>query len=140
MSGVTKERPVVFFDGECNLCNGIVQFLIRHDKKKQLLFAPLQSIVGKKAVDYLSYIGNNNPADSIILFYNGAYFTKSSAALHIAKLLSGAWSLFYAGIILPRFVRDGIYDLVARNRYKWFGKRTECMIPTPELKERFIKE
>jgi predicted DCC family thiol-disulfide oxidoreductase YuxK len=132
-----SNRPVLFFDGECNLCNGLVQFIISHDKKKSFLFAPLQSAKGREALAHITGSVGAGP-DSLILFYRGNYFTKSAAALRVAKLLGGIWQLLYAGIILPRFLRDAVYDLVSRNRYKWFGKRDGCMIPTPELKERFL--
>ena len=131
-------RPVLFFDGECNLCNSSVQFIIKRDKKKQFLFAPLQSERGKAAIaDMLQYM--KQVPDSVILYYNGKYYTQSAAALYIARLLGGGWQLLYAGMILPRFARDAVYELIARNRYKWFGKRNECMIPTPELKARFLQ-
>lgn len=125
-------HPILFFDGECNLCNSSVQFIIRHDKKKRFLFAPLQSAAGQRAKHVVGEV------DSIVLYNNGRYFTKSDAALGVARMLSGLWPVLYAGIILPRFIRDGIYEYISRNRYKWYGKRSECMIPTPELKARFI--
>ncbi len=127
-------RPIVFFDGECNLCNSGVQFIIRRDKKKWFLFAPLQSARGQEA---LAHIPGATP-DSFILLYDGRYYIKSDAGLNIARLLGGFWKMFYAGVILPRFFRNWLYDIVARNRYKWFGRRSECMIPTPELKARFL--
>jgi len=80
-----------------------------------------------------------NVPDSVILYYKGKYYSRSSAALRIARLLGGAWVVLYAGMILPRFIRDGIYEWIARNRYKWFGKRNECMIPTPGLRSRFLQ-
>ncbi len=140
MSAVETSAPILFFDGECNLCNGAVQFIIRRDKKEQFMFAALQSARGLQAKADLSQIqgfGLKEP-DSFILYYKGRYFIKSTAALETAKLLSGFWSLSVIGFVLPRFIRDWVYDLVARNRYKWFGKRNECMIPTPQLKRRFL--
>ena len=133
----TNNRPIVFFDGECNLCNSSVQFIIRNDKAKRFLFAPLQSDRGKAALSDLTKPGTK-PPDSVILFDNGKYYIRSSAALRIAKLLGGVWSVFYAGMIIPRFIRDVIYEFVSRNRYKWFGKRNSCMIPTPALLDRFL--
>ena len=129
-------HPVLFFDCECNLCNSAVQFIIRNDKKKVFLFAPLQSDAGKEALKQFS----GKVPDSVILFYNNTYFVKSSAALHTLRLLGGGWKALYAGIIIPRFIRDRIYDVVSNNRYKWFGKRDECMIPTPELLDRFLSK
>jgi|SRR5579872_5317910 len=127
-------RPVIFFDGICNLCNRSVQFIIRHDKKKQFLFATLQSEIGQQAVKELP----GKVPDSFVLFYRGKYFVKSAAALTVCKLLGGIWGMFYIGIIIPPFIRDAIYDFISRNRYKWFGRRNECMIPSPELKSRFL--
>ncbi|MCW3123629.1 MAG: thiol-disulfide oxidoreductase [Flavipsychrobacter sp.] len=132
-----KDRPVIFFDGMCNLCNSSVQFIIRHDKKKTFLFASLQSEHGQTALTGMKATDTVIP-DSIILLEEGKYYTRSAAALRIARHLDGLWPVLYAGIILPRFIRDGIYNRISANRYKWFGKRTECMIPTPELKERFL--
>lgn len=132
------DRPIVYFDGECNLCNGSVQFIIRRDPRKRFLFAALQSAAGAKAKDEMTHHGKDKVPDSVVLYYKGRYLVKSTAALTIAKLLGGAWPVLYAGIILPRFIRDGIYEFISRNRYKWFGKRNECMIPTPELRERFL--
>lgn len=140
MSATETTRPILFFDGECNLCNGGVQFIIRQDKKERFLFAPLQSARGLQAKSDLGNIPefSKKDPDSFILFYNNRYFIKSTAALETAKLLGGIWNVAYLGFILPRFVRDWVYDLVARNRYKWFGKRNECMMPTPQLKKRFL--
>ncbi|MCD6010473.1 MAG: thiol-disulfide oxidoreductase [Flavipsychrobacter sp.] len=132
LESLSNHRPVVFFDGECNLCNGGVQFIIKRDKEKRFLFAPLQSAIGAKAKEL------SGGADSFILFYKGRYYIKSSAALHTARLMGGLWPLLYIGIIIPRILRNWVYEFLARNRYKWFGKRNECMIPTPELKERFL--
>ena len=134
MADNQSTRPILFFDGECNLCNGGVQFIIRHDGRKRFLFAPLQSAAGKEALQQLP-----GPApDSMILLYKGRYYVKSDASLHIARLLGGLWPLCYAGMILPRAFRNRIYDYIARHRYQWWGKRSECMIPTPELRARFL--
>ncbi len=128
--------PVLFFDGVCNLCNSSVQFVIRHDKKKQFLFATLQSAAGLKALKNTANAADG--AGSFILFYQGRYYSRSTAALQVLRLLGGAWSILYAAIIVPRFIRDAAYNLISRNRYKWFGKKNECMLPTPELKKRFL--
>jgi len=129
----SKDRPVLYFDGVCNLCTTSVQFAIKHDRKKQFLFAPLQSTVGQKALSEIS--GN---VDSIVLFYRNRYYIKSTAVLNTAKLLGGVWSLFYVFIVIPRFIRDYAYDTMAKKRYKWFGKKNECMVPTPEIRSRFL--
>ena len=132
----TGSHPILFFDGECNLCNSAVQFIIRHDKKKVFRFAPLQSEAGKEALKRYSGV----VPDSVILLYNDTYFIKSAAALQTLRLLGGAWRVFYAGIVIPRFFRDWLYDFVSKNRYKWFGKRDVCMIPTPQLMDRFLSK
>jgi predicted DCC family thiol-disulfide oxidoreductase YuxK len=127
-------RPVLFFDGECNLCNRVVQFIIRHDKKKQFLFASLQSHYGRQLLQDF----RGKAPDSVILTYKGTSYIKSAAALQTFKLLGGLWSLLYTGIIVPAFIRDRIYDLIAHNRYKWFGRRDTCMTPAPDLTDRFL--
>jgi len=119
----------------CNLCNRTIQIIIRNDKRKQFLFAPLQSASGQEA---LTHISEGSSAGSVVLLHNGTYYTRSSAALHVFRLLGGAWSLLYAFIIVPSFIRDAIYNWVARNRYKWFGRTEKCMIPAPELTSRFL--
>jgi predicted DCC family thiol-disulfide oxidoreductase YuxK len=131
-----SQRPIIYFDGICNLCNKSVQFVIKRDKKKQFLFAPLQGKNGKKFLDKYDLV----PGDfnSFILAEGDKVYAKSTAALRVAKKLSGGWKLLYGLMIFPRFIRNAVYNIIAKNRYKWFGKRNECMIPTPELKERFL--
>lgn len=128
-------RPVLFFDGVCNLCNSSVQWIIRHDREAKFLFAPLQSAAGAEAKRALS-----KDLDSIILRHEGRYFTKSEAALRIAALLGRPWSLLSALKILPSGLRNSLYDFIARNRYRWFGKKESCMLPTPALKQRFLDD
>lgn len=131
-----SDYPVILFDGVCNLCNSSVQFIIGRDPKAQFRFASLQSAYGQQQMTKF-----NLPAselNSVLLIKDGKLYQKSSAALHIARMLSGAWPLMFAFIIVPPFIRNAVYDFIARNRYKWFGKKDECMIPTPELKSRFI--
>jgi predicted DCC family thiol-disulfide oxidoreductase YuxK len=130
------DQPIVLFDGVCNLCNGAVQFIIRHDKKNIFMFASLQSEVGRKILEQYNF-----PLDelnSFILIENNKAYTRSTGALRVAKKLNGLWPLLYGFIIIPKLLRDGIYNWVAGNRYKWFGKKDACMIPTPELKARFL--
>ena len=133
--GVTS--PILFFDGECNLCNRLVQFVLKHDKGKIFFFAPLQSGAGKEAVAKAFSAGAAS-TDSFILYYNGKYFSRSSAALYVFRLLGGLWSLLFVGMVAPRFLRDGIYNIISRKRYKWFGKRDTCMVPTPDVMGRFL--
>jgi predicted DCC family thiol-disulfide oxidoreductase YuxK len=130
-------RPVILFDGVCNLCNGAVRFVIKHDRKKIFLFAPLQSNEGQKlSQQYQLPITHWN---SFVLIEEQKAYTCSTAALKVAQHLNGLLKLAYAFMIVPKFIRDGIYKWVSDNRYKWFGKRDTCMIPTPELKARFLE-
>ncbi len=131
--------PILFFDGVCNLCNGFVQFIIRHDKNKLFLFAPLQSAAGKAAMHNTPQLPET-AAGSVILLYKGVWHVRSSAALRICRLLGWPWVLLCVGYIAPRILRDGIYNIIARNRYKWFGKRDRCMVPGPEIRDRFISQ
>jgi len=130
-----KQKPIIFFDGVCNLCNGAINFIIDRDKKGYFKFAPLQSKIAKKFVPQ-SVIENT---DSIIYLDSGQLYSKSTAALKIARHLDGPWKGFYAFIIIPKFIRDYFYDLIAKNRYKWFGKRESCRMPTKEIKNRFLE-
>jgi predicted DCC family thiol-disulfide oxidoreductase YuxK len=133
---MTKERPIVLFDGVCNLCNQIVQFVIKKDKKKQFLFASLQGKTGQEVLKKFNL--SSNDFNSFIMVEGDKIYTRSTAALRMMKKLSGGWKLFYGLIVFPRFIRDTVYNWIARNRYKWYGKKDECMIPTPELRERFL--
>ncbi len=127
---------IILFDGVCNLCNASVLFVIERDKKNIFRFASLQSSYGQEVLKKHGL--NASDFDTIILSQNGTIHQQSDAALRIAKELSGAWKLLYGFIIVPRFIRNAAYDFVARNRYKWFGKQEACMIPTPDLKAKFI--
>ena len=122
-------------DGVCNLCNSFVQKVIAADNSNYFKFASLQSDSAKTLL-----INHPDFKDlkTIIYLENGQIFTRSTAALKISKRLSGAWPLLQAGYILPVFIRDGIYNLIAKNRYKWFGKKDQCMIPTPNIKSKFL--
>jgi predicted DCC family thiol-disulfide oxidoreductase YuxK len=132
-----KNKKIILFDGVCNLCNGAVQFIIKHDKKDNFRFVALQSDLG---IEICNYIGvDPTKIDSIILYHPGiAYFYKSSAVLEIAKDLSGLYNLLSVLKILPEKLRNYIYDYIAKNRYKWYGRKESCMIPTPELKTKFL--
>ena len=129
-------HSIILFDGVCNLCNGAVNFVIKRDPGNVFKFTPLQEKQGvlllkKHAIDA-------QELDSIVLVENKKVYTKSSAALRIARKLSGLWPLFFVLLIIPSFIRDGVYDFIAKNRYKWFGKKEQCIIPTPGLKEKFL--
>ena len=131
-----KDNPVILFDGVCNFCNNAVNFVLRRDKKKQILFAPLQSETGKKLLE--QYKLPMDDMHSFVFIEKGSVYTRSTAALRVCRYLSALWPLCYGAIIVPRFIRDAINDWIAKNRYKWFGVRQECMIPTPEIKARFL--
>jgi predicted DCC family thiol-disulfide oxidoreductase YuxK len=129
-------NPVVLFDGVCNLCNGSVLFIIKRDSKSSLRFASLQSDFGQQQMERFNI--SSSGLDSVLLINNGILYNKSTAALKIARMLDGFWPVLYGFIIVPKFLRDSVYDWIAKNRYKWFGKKESCMIPTPDLKSRFI--
>ncbi len=134
---IPKDKKVVLFDGVCNLCNNAVQRIIKHDKKDVFRFASLQSDLGKNLVSERGL--DPEEIDSIIMIDPGvAYYRKSTAALEISRELSGGYSLLKNFLFIPEVLRDGVYDLIASNRYKWFGKKEQCMIPTPELKAKFL--
>jgi predicted DCC family thiol-disulfide oxidoreductase YuxK len=131
-----SSQPTLLFDGVCNLCNAAVTFVINHDSKKHFRFASLQSQTGQ---DILRQIGRpTDQFDSFVLWENGRFHEQSTAALRVARQLSGGWPLLYGFIIIPKAIRDAVYRFVARNRYRWFGRRDACMLPTPELKARFL--
>ena len=136
MQAIDKKQPVILFDGVCNLCSGAVQFIIKHDKKNQFQFASLQSGFGQKILSENNL--STTDLSSFILLEDGRIYTKSSGALRVVKKLNAAWPLLYGFIIVPPFIRNAIYNWVAGNRYKWFGKKEACWLPTPDLKARFI--
>jgi predicted DCC family thiol-disulfide oxidoreductase YuxK len=132
----SENHSLILFDGICNLCNSSVRFVIKHDPKGEFRFAPLQSDF---SIDYLK---NMDPAisnpDSIILIQDGQIYTASTAVLKIMKRLSGLWPALHFFIIIPKNIRDYFYSLIAKHRYKMFGKREQCMIPGPGDELRFI--
>lgn len=132
----SKDHKIILFDGVCNLCNGAVVFIIKRDKKNVFKFAALQSEIGQQLISKFNI--DTSKVDSIILIDGEKHYEKSSAALRIAKYLSGAYPLLFGFMILPKFIRDSVYDYIARNRYRWFGKRESCMIPTAKLKDKFL--
>ena len=136
MSLSEDQNPVILFDGMCNFCSNSVQFIINRDPSSKFRFASLQSETGKNLIAK-SKIDNKN-LDSIVLFENGTYYIKSTAVLKIASKLNALWPLFYFFIVIPAPLRDYFYDIVAKNRYKWFGKKEECMVPNAEIKARFL--
>ena len=130
-------QQVVFFDGVCNLCNRSVNFLIKNDKKGVLKFASLQSEFAKKTLP--KTLLNNKDLDSILFYTEGKYYEKSNAILKLCKILGGFFYVFQFGYLLPPFLRNGLYMLIANNRYRWFGTTAQCRVPTTDLKERFLE-
>jgi predicted DCC family thiol-disulfide oxidoreductase YuxK len=128
------DKIIVLFDGVCNFCNAWVQLIIRYDKKDRFRFASLQSEVGQ---ELLKKSGVDAP-ESVVVIENGKYYFHSSAALRISRHLDGFWKLMIVFYILPKFIRDRAYNILARNRYKWFGKRDTCMVPDEKIKSRFL--
>jgi len=128
-------KPLLLFDGVCNLCNGFVRFVVKFDAEGSVLFAPLQSDVGQELLEREGM--PTEDFDSFVLVEDGEYYTKSTAVLRVTRLLDGPLPLTYPAIYLPRGLRDRIYDLVANNRYRLFGKKESCPVPEPELRERF---
>jgi predicted DCC family thiol-disulfide oxidoreductase YuxK len=131
-----NNNRIILFDGICNLCNASVNFIIKNDKKNRFVFASLQSDVAKEIL--LQFSEKKLNLNTLIYFENGVLFEKSTAVLKIAKQLCFPWPIFYVFIIIPAFLRDNIYTFIAKNRYKWFGKKATCMIPAPELKSKFL--
>jgi predicted DCC family thiol-disulfide oxidoreductase YuxK len=129
-------NPIILFDGVCNLCNRSIQVIIKNDRKKFFRFASLQGKLGQEVLK--KHQLQTDQLHSFILLEGDHIYTKSTGALRIFRELGGGWKLLYGFMILPRFIRDAVYNFVSRNRYKWYGKREECMLPTPELKERFL--
>jgi predicted DCC family thiol-disulfide oxidoreductase YuxK len=135
---IPRDRPILLFDGVCNLCHGTVQFLIEHDPEGRLRFASLQSPVGKQL---LADVGLDAAyQDSVVLIDGDDCYRKSDAALRAARYLDTPLSLGSHLEFVPRFLRDGVYDLVAETRYDVFGKRDRCLIPSPDLEDRFLDE
>jgi predicted DCC family thiol-disulfide oxidoreductase YuxK len=127
---------IILFDGVCNFCNGSVNFIIEHDRAGYFKFAPLQSEIGERLLAENGI--DKTVTDSVVLIEDGKAFTHSTAALRVARKLDGAWRWLYYLIFVPRFIRDGAYKLFAKFRYKLFGKKDECMLPTPDVRARFL--
>ena len=131
-----NNHPIILFDGICNFCNSAVNFTIKRNKKATIFFAALQSDAGIRLLKE-----HDLPLEdmqSFIFIEKGKAYNRSTAALKVCRHLRGLWPLCYGFIIIPKFIRDGIYNWIARNRYKWFGIKQECMIPSPAVKARFL--
>ena len=130
-------KKIILFDGVCNLCDASVQYVIKKDKNDAFRFVQLQSDLGKKIIQHIGL--SNQTIDSIILYYPGvAYYYKSGAVIEISKILQGFFNYGMLFRIVPNSLRDVVYDYVAKNRYKWYGKKESCMIPTQEMKSKFL--
>ena len=131
------QKPLILFDGVCNWCIFWVQFVINRDTEKRFQFTPLQSVTGKRVLESIGF-----PSDHIhtmVFVEKGRYYLKSSAALHIVKRLNGAWPILFVFLIIPGFLRDRVYEFIGRNRYRWFGKKNSCLVPSPDVRERFLQ-
>jgi len=138
MIELPKHKKLILFDGVCNLCNASVLYVIKRDKKNVFMFATLQSDVGKQIIK--QYNLDTSKTDSILLYSKtNGLSVKSSAALQIVKHLGFPNNLMSIFFIIPPFIRNWVYDYIAKNRYKWYGKKEQCMIPTPELKAKFLE-
>ncbi|HEX5152014.1 MAG TPA: thiol-disulfide oxidoreductase DCC family protein [Parafilimonas sp.] len=131
-----EKHPVILFDGVCNLCYTSVQYVIKHDPQKVFRFASLQSPFAQKILTGQNL--SSNDYRSFILFAGNKIYTRSTAALLVARRLSGFAKFLYVFMILPKFMRDAAYNIIAKNRYKWFGKKQDCRLPAPELKNLFL--
>jgi predicted DCC family thiol-disulfide oxidoreductase YuxK len=144
----TRVHRIVAFDGLCNLCNSTVNWIIDHDPKQQFKFIALQDIARLKtgnseqqeayALLKNELIDASSDLSSVLLIENGQLYKKSTAVLRICRQLSGLYPVLHTYIIIPRALRDLVYDLIAHNRYKWFGKREQCRVPSPDVKQRFL--
>lgn len=130
-------HPTLLFDGVCNLCSGSVQFILKRDTRGRFRFASLQSDAGRRLMT--GHGLDPDALSSVVLIEDGRAYQESAAALRIARHLPGAWKLLRVFTVIPRPLRDAIYRLIARNRYRWFGKTETCWLPTPELRARFLE-
>jgi predicted DCC family thiol-disulfide oxidoreductase YuxK len=133
-----SSKPILIFDGVCNFCNWWVDFVLKRDKKGKVLFTANQEPAGQAILAKFGITTFGDP-DSVYLYQDGHLYSYSSAALRLAKLLPFPWFLMAGFLIIPRFIRDGIYKWIARNRYKWFGKTEACRLPQPGELERFLQ-
>lgn len=131
-----QPSDVVIFDGTCKFCAGSVAFILRHEARPDLLFTPLQSAAGARLLRHYAF--DPHDARTFVLVSNGVAYTKSTAAIRVCAHFRGAWKWLAAVRIVPRPLRDWVYDRFAQNRYRWFGRSETCMLPTPELEARFL--
>ena len=133
---MNDKKLILFFDGICNLCDSSVQFILKHDNKKKFSFCTLQSKVAKEKLQPFSI--DIAKLDSLILYCDNKVFFRSTAVIKVALELKWYFKPMWLGFIIPKFIRDIVYNYIARNRYLWFGKKSQCMLPTDDLKSRFL--
>ncbi|BBM82588.1 thiol-disulfide oxidoreductase DCC family protein [Candidatus Uabimicrobium amorphum] len=133
---VNEDKPILLFDGVCNFCDGTVNFIIDRDPHKNIRFAALQSESGQQLLKKFSLDTEN--FDSLVVVHKGRYFKKTSAVWRVVRWMKFPWNLLSIFIVIPPFIGNFFYDIVARNRYKWFGKLEYCRMPTPDIQERFL--
>jgi len=133
---IPRDKPILLFDGVCNLCNGFVQWVIRRDPAGRFRFSSLQSAAGRTLLQEAGI--PTDTLSTVVLYEDGGFYTHSDVPLRVWRRLGGAWSWLYSFRLLPKALRDAVYNWVARNRYRWFGRRQACMIPTPDLRDRFL--
>ncbi|MCC6796220.1 MAG: thiol-disulfide oxidoreductase DCC family protein [Candidatus Hydrogenedentes bacterium] len=136
VDAATAEHPIILFDGVCNYCNSILNYIIKHDHKKRFRFAHLQSNAGQDLLEQYGF--PRDMLDSVVLIENGKAYTKTDVTIRIAPHMSGIAKFAVLLRILPRAIRDIGYDFIARNRYKWWGKQEACIVPTPDVRDRFL--
>ncbi|WP_239617073.1 thiol-disulfide oxidoreductase DCC family protein [Cohnella mopanensis] len=134
----SKDPVILLIDGQCNMCHGISKFVIRRDPSAKFRFASLQSETGQRLLQDGGL--SRTRLDTFIMIDNGRYDIKSTAALRTFRKLGGAWALLYTGIIVPRAIRDRVYEFIAKRRYRWFGYNESCLIPTEDVRKRFIDD
>lgn len=132
------EHPVILFDGICNFCNSAINFVIKRDSKSKFRFATLQSEAAQGLLSARQL--SSSYLNSFVLVEGDKIFTRSTAALKVCRDLNGLWPLMYGFMIVPRFIRDGVYNWIARHRYQWFGKKDICMVPNKDVRSRFLNE
>ena len=132
------DQRIILFDGVCNLCNSAVKFVLKRDTNSVFKFASLQSDAAKRLLSDMEV--SDSDSGTIVLIDNGKFYTRSTAALRVFKHLSGLWPVMTLFMVVPRFIRDWVYNLISKYRYRWFGKRDTCMIPSPEMKNKFLND
>jgi predicted DCC family thiol-disulfide oxidoreductase YuxK len=134
---ITLQHPVILFDGVCNFCNSAVNFIIKQDKKRIFRYAALQSETGKKLLQQHNL--SSAELDSFVLIDGDKAYKRTTAALHLYPKFGGAWKLAKLLWVIPTFIRDGVYNVIAKNRYRWWGKKDSCMLPSPEIRSLFLE-